>query len=96
MLFFTKSAHWAHSVIESRCPSAVCLLFVVWCPEDFWLKGLSIISACKEKNYIFFISFYFIDLKKKLILVFGASILWILGEVAGKGFVAVAVGFSDM
>ena len=66
--FFTESAHWANSVIESLCPS-VCLFVCLWRLErpssggcgDLWSKNLFLIIILGGN----FVLYYFFWGKKK-------------------------------
>jgi hypothetical protein len=65
--FFTESAHWANSVIESQCPS-VCLFVCLWRLKrpssrgrgDLWSKNLFLIIILGGN----FVSYYFFFGKK--------------------------------
>ena len=95
----------------SRCIRlSVCVSVCLWqlktptsqCCEDFWSTGILLIFACNETITFsfFFVSIFFSSSFFYFFWVFRASLLWasllwIMGELAGGGFVAVAVGVSD-
>ena len=90
---------FSHRVAKSVCLSERCLWQVKTttsrCPGDFWLKGILLILAWNDTIFSLFFSaliFFWGD--------FGASLqwvnlLWIIGEFAGWGSVAVAVAVND-
>ena len=98
--FIGPRGRFSHRVAMSVCMS-VCLSVTIqnahfrmsW---RLLVEGLIASIGLQWHNFLFLFLFqWFFCCVFQLVLVFWASLLWIMGELAGGGSLAVAVGVSD-